>query len=224
MVQFTCDICAKVLKKSQVDKHWHSCHNDSVSCIECGKTLFGDDYKLHLTCDYGENAPQKEAHIIPPSSSSSSSDGTSLSGRVKRKESRRDRWQVSIQAAHAKIDELDSSLGSLVEFLGQLENVPTKERKFIAFCMNGGRLRDQRKAKALFDFIMRIDDEAFEEEKQEKQEKKKKKKKKGRKEEEKVEEEPSAEEEKVEKKKKKKDKKDKKKKKRRKEEEEEEDA
>ena len=52
MVVFTCETCYATLKKNQVDKHcegkcrsaWH------FTCVECGKTFAGFDYKEHNEC------------------------------------------------------------------------------------------------------------------------------------------------------------------------------
>ena len=52
MVVFTCETCYATLKKNQVDKHcegkcrsaWH------FTCVECGKTFGGFEYKEHNEC------------------------------------------------------------------------------------------------------------------------------------------------------------------------------
>ena len=52
MVVFTCETCFAVLKKQQIDKHctgkcsnaWH------FTCVECGKTFEGYEYKDHNEC------------------------------------------------------------------------------------------------------------------------------------------------------------------------------
>ena len=52
MVSFTCESCYCVLKKSQVDKHCvGKCRNAwGFTCVECGKTFEGYDYKDHNEC------------------------------------------------------------------------------------------------------------------------------------------------------------------------------
>ena len=52
MVVFSCETCYATLKKNQVDKHcetkcrsaWH------FTCVECGKTFGGFEYKEHNEC------------------------------------------------------------------------------------------------------------------------------------------------------------------------------
>ena len=52
MVTFTCENCFATLKKQQVDKHCTGKCKDSwfFTCIECGKTFGGYDYKEHNEC------------------------------------------------------------------------------------------------------------------------------------------------------------------------------
>ncbi|CAG5983491.1 unnamed protein product [Menidia menidia] len=51
MVFFTCNACGESLKKAQVDKHVNMCRGCQVlSCIDCGKDFWGDDYKNHNKC------------------------------------------------------------------------------------------------------------------------------------------------------------------------------
>ena len=52
MVTFICETCNDTLKKQQIDRHcqtkcrsaWH------FTCVECGKTFAGFDYKEHNEC------------------------------------------------------------------------------------------------------------------------------------------------------------------------------
>ncbi|KAG9479724.1 hypothetical protein GDO78_011646 [Eleutherodactylus coqui] len=51
MVVFTCNACGESLKKGQVEKHLAICRNcQCLSCIDCGKDFWGEDYKAHLKC------------------------------------------------------------------------------------------------------------------------------------------------------------------------------
>ena len=52
MVVFTCETCFATLKKQQIDKHCvGKCkHAWAFTCIECGKTFEGFDYKEHNEC------------------------------------------------------------------------------------------------------------------------------------------------------------------------------
>ena len=51
MVFFVCDSCNETLKKNQVDKHAQRCRScASVTCVDCSKTFWGDDYAQHTSC------------------------------------------------------------------------------------------------------------------------------------------------------------------------------
>eukprot|EP00979_Chaetoceros_neogracilis_P016718 scaffold9194_cov188-Chaetoceros_neogracile.AAC.1 len=50
MVFFSCDKCAESLKKSKVDAHAMRCRCESVSCVDCSVSFWGDDYKQHTSC------------------------------------------------------------------------------------------------------------------------------------------------------------------------------
>ena len=52
MVFFTCNACGASLKKNQVEKHYQNeCRNCEVlSCMDCGKDFYGDDYAAHIKC------------------------------------------------------------------------------------------------------------------------------------------------------------------------------
>ena len=52
MVTFVCELCFAVLKKQQIDKHCTGkCKNAwAFTCVECGKTFEGFDYKDHNEC------------------------------------------------------------------------------------------------------------------------------------------------------------------------------
>lgn len=52
MVFFTCNACGASLKKNQVEKHYQNeCPNCEVlSCIDCGRDFFGDEYAGHTKC------------------------------------------------------------------------------------------------------------------------------------------------------------------------------
>ncbi|KAK3520574.1 hypothetical protein QTP70_027332 [Hemibagrus guttatus] len=51
MVFFTCNACGESLKKAQIPKHTSMCRGCQVlSCIDCGKDFWGEDYKSHVKC------------------------------------------------------------------------------------------------------------------------------------------------------------------------------
>ena len=52
MVYFTCDACGEQLKKPNVEKHYQQkCRNCyKLTCIDCLKDFFGDEYQEHNAC------------------------------------------------------------------------------------------------------------------------------------------------------------------------------
>lgn len=68
MVFFTCNACGESVKKMQVEKHVSICRNcECLSCIDCGKDFWGDDYKNHVKCiredqKYGGKGYEGKAH------------------------------------------------------------------------------------------------------------------------------------------------------------------
>jgi cell growth-regulating nucleolar protein len=51
MVVFICETCQETIKKNQVDKHCGRCRNAwHFTCIECGKTFGGFEFKEHNEC------------------------------------------------------------------------------------------------------------------------------------------------------------------------------
>ena len=52
MVSFTCNACGQTVRKNQVEKHYQSnCPNCEVlSCIDCGKDFYGEEYSTHTSC------------------------------------------------------------------------------------------------------------------------------------------------------------------------------
>ena len=52
MVVFTCNACGVSVKKNRVDKHWQTeCPGCEVlSCMDCGKDFYGDEYVSHTSC------------------------------------------------------------------------------------------------------------------------------------------------------------------------------
>jgi hypothetical protein len=66
MVFFSCDGCAEMLKKNQVDAHARKCRScDSVSCVDCSVSFWGGRYIQDLV-----NTQMKKNHMIRKSMSS----------------------------------------------------------------------------------------------------------------------------------------------------------
>ncbi|XP_068450789.1 cell growth-regulating nucleolar protein [Clinocottus analis] len=114
MVFFTCNACGESLKKAQVDKHVGMCRGCQVlSCIDCGKDFWGDDYKNHLKCisedqKYGGKGYEAKAN----------------KGDVKQQQ-----W---IQRVHDAMNKpgVSAKLKGVLQQVSSYDNVPRKKAKF----------------------------------------------------------------------------------------------
>ncbi|XP_007451566.1 PREDICTED: cell growth-regulating nucleolar protein [Lipotes vexillifer] len=127
MVFFTCNACGESVKKIQVEKHVALCRNcECLSCIDCGKDFWGDDYKNHVKCisedqKYGGKGYEGKTH----------------------------KGDVKQQAWIQKINELIKrpNVGPKVrELLGQIsgfDNVPRKRAKFQNWMKNSLKVHNE---------------------------------------------------------------------------------
>nr|XP_028599400.1 cell growth-regulating nucleolar protein isoform X1 [Podarcis muralis]XP_028599402.1 cell growth-regulating nucleolar protein isoform X1 [Podarcis muralis] len=114
MVVFTCNACGESVKKGQVEKHVIVCRNcQCLSCMDCGKDFWGDDYKCHVKClsedqKYGGKGYEAKAH----------------KGDVKQQE-----W---IQKIHQAIKEtnINPKVRDILEQMYTYDNIPRKKGKF----------------------------------------------------------------------------------------------
>eukprot|EP00118_Oscarella_pearsei_P004643 m.20148 g.20148 ORF g.20148 m.20148 type:complete len:147 (+) comp27980_c0_seq2:27-467(+) len=115
MVFFTCNACGQSVKKGQVEKHYRSeCPNcNSLSCIDCGKEFYGDDYIQHTSCVSEAEKYQGKFYKMP--------EGGAPKGERKQKE-----WIERVSRATATTPRLQR----LVDRLLTYANIPRKEAKF----------------------------------------------------------------------------------------------
>lgn len=114
MVFFTCNACGESVKKIQVEKHVSNCRNcECLSCIDCGKDFWGDDYKSHVKCI---------------------SEGQKYGG--KGYEAKTHKGDAKQQAWIQKINELikkpnvSPKVRELLQQISAFDNVPRKRRSF----------------------------------------------------------------------------------------------
>ncbi|XP_042325834.1 cell growth-regulating nucleolar protein isoform X2 [Sceloporus undulatus] len=114
MVVFTCNACGEAVKKGQVEKHVNICrHCQCLSCMDCGKDFWGDDYKCHVKCisedqKYGGKGYEAKAH----------------KGDAKQQE-----W---IQRIHETIKKtnMNPKVREILEQMYAYDNIPRKKKKF----------------------------------------------------------------------------------------------
>uniref|UniRef100_A0A3P8RSJ3 Cell growth-regulating nucleolar protein n=1 Tax=Amphiprion percula TaxID=161767 RepID=A0A3P8RSJ3_AMPPE len=114
MVFFTCNACGESLKKAQVDKHVNMCRGCQVlSCIDCGKDFWGNDYRNHNKCisedqKYGGKGYEAKAN----------------KGDVKQQQ-----WIQRINEAMNKPG-VSAKLRDVLRQVSTYDNVPRKKAKF----------------------------------------------------------------------------------------------
>ncbi|XP_061583826.1 cell growth-regulating nucleolar protein [Cololabis saira] len=142
MVFFTCNACGESLKKAQVDKHVNMCRGCQVlSCIDCGKDFWGDDYKNHNKCisedqKYGGKGYEAKAN----------------KGDVKQQQ-----WIQKIQDAMNK----PGVSAKLKDVLGQVstyDNVPRKKAKFQNWMRNSMKISNTSLHDEVWNILSAADD------------------------------------------------------------------
>ncbi|KAJ7999670.1 hypothetical protein DPEC_G00196820 [Dallia pectoralis] len=114
MVFFTCNACGESLKKAQVDKHVNMCRGcEILSCIDCGKDFWGNDYKNHIKCI---SEDQKYG-------------GKGFEAKSKKGDVKQQQWIQRIQEAMNKPG-INAQLKGVLQQVSSYDNVPRKKAKF----------------------------------------------------------------------------------------------
>lgn len=140
MVFFTCNACGESLKKAQVEKHVNICRGcRTLSCIDCGKDFWGDDYKNHLKCISEDQKYGGKGY-----------EAKSNKGDVKQQQ-----W---IQRIHEAMNKpgISSKLKDILGQVSSYDNVPRKKAKFQNWMKNSLKIHNT----ALHDQVWDIFSEA----------------------------------------------------------------
>lgn len=114
MVFFTCNACGESVKKIQVEKHVSICRNcECLSCIDCGKDFWGDDYKSHVKC-ISEN--QKYG-------------GKGYEAKTHKGDAKQQAWIQKINELIKKPN-VSPKVRELLQQISAFDNVPRKKAKF----------------------------------------------------------------------------------------------
>ncbi|XP_077157760.1 cell growth-regulating nucleolar protein isoform X2 [Paroedura picta] len=114
MVVFTCNSCGESVKKVQVEKHVNMCrHCEYLSCMDCGKDFWGEDYKCHVKCvsedqKYGGKGYEAKTH----------------KGDIKQQE-----WIQKIHEATEKVN-ISPKVRDILQQMNAFDNIPRKKAKF----------------------------------------------------------------------------------------------
>ncbi|XP_020668967.2 cell growth-regulating nucleolar protein isoform X1 [Pogona vitticeps] len=140
MVVFTCNACGESVKKGHVGKHVNICWScQCLSCMDCGRDFWGDDYKYHVKClsedqKYGGKGHEAKTH----------------KGDMKQQE-----W---IQKIHEAIREtnINPKVKDILEQMYAYDNIPRKKQKFQNWMANSLKIHST----ALQDQVWNIFSEA----------------------------------------------------------------
>ncbi|XP_070703124.1 cell growth-regulating nucleolar protein [Pempheris klunzingeri] len=141
MVFFTCNGCGESLKKAQVDKHVNICRGCQVlSCIDCGKDFWGDDYKDHNKCisedqKYGGKGYEAKAN----------------KGDVKQQQ-----WIQRVQEAMNKPG-VSAKLKDVLRQVSTYDNVPRKKAKFQNWMRNSLKIANTGLHDEVWDILAAAD-------------------------------------------------------------------
>ncbi|XP_016059209.1 PREDICTED: cell growth-regulating nucleolar protein [Miniopterus natalensis] len=114
MVFFTCNACGESVKKVQVEKHVAICRScECLSCIDCGKDFWGEDYKNHVKC-ISEN--QKYG-------------GKGYEGKAHRGDLKQQAWLQKVNEL-IKRPNVSPKVRELLEQISGFDNIPRKKAKF----------------------------------------------------------------------------------------------
>jgi len=128
MVYFTCNACGEQLKKPSVEKHYtQKCRKCTMlTCIDCLKDFYGDEYKDHKACMSEEQRYSKEGRA----------GWDAEKGQGNKGESRQKSWTSNLRAILAETQNIDNDVKNIVNTILDHENIPRKKPKFTNFVKN----------------------------------------------------------------------------------------
>ncbi|XP_074678226.1 cell growth-regulating nucleolar protein isoform X1 [Strix aluco] len=126
MVVFTCDACGESVKKAQVEKHVNICRNcQCLSCMDCGKDFWGDDYKEHVRC---VSEDQKYG-------------GKDFEAKTNKGDAKQQEWIQKIHQVMKKPN-ISPKVRNVLEQMRAFDNIPRKKVKFQNWMKNSLRITD----------------------------------------------------------------------------------
>ncbi|NXG04590.1 LYAR protein, partial [Sakesphorus luctuosus] len=126
MVVFTCNSCGEAVKKAQVEKHVNICRNcQCLSCMDCGKDFWGDDYKEHVKCI---SEDQKYG-------------GKGFEAKTSKGDAKQQEWIQKIHEVMKKPN-ISPKVRNILEQMRAFDNIPRKKVKFQNWIKNSLRITD----------------------------------------------------------------------------------
>ncbi|NWX45592.1 LYAR protein, partial [Steatornis caripensis] len=126
MVVFTCNACGESVKKAQVEKHVNACRNcQCLSCMDCGKDFWGDDYKEHVKC---VSEDQKYG-------------GKDFEAKTNKGDAKQQEWIQKIHEVMKKPN-ISPKVRNILEQMRVFDNIPRKKVKFQNWMKNSLKITD----------------------------------------------------------------------------------
>ncbi|KAK3094351.1 hypothetical protein FSP39_000694 [Pinctada imbricata] len=141
MVFFSCDACGESLKKNQVEKHYMTqCRRcESLSCVDCNKVFWGDEYKEHTKCITEAEKYSGKNYKPKPGANKG--------------EKKQNEWFEQVQEAIDK-NRGNKQLLFLLEKLKEYPNVPRKQKKFENFAKSSLNIRNANLVSQVWNLLM----------------------------------------------------------------------
>eukprot|EP00057_Strongylocentrotus_purpuratus_P030059 XP_780603.2 PREDICTED: E3 ubiquitin-protein ligase RBBP6 [Strongylocentrotus purpuratus] len=138
MVFFTCNACGQAIKKAQVEKHYQQrCRSCEVlSCMDCGKDFYGDEYKLHTQCISEDQKYGGKGYQAPQNSNKG--------------EAKQEQWLLRVREA-VGAGNISSNIKNLLEQIAEYPNVPRKKSKFENFVRNSLKVHHPKTIEQVWD-------------------------------------------------------------------------
>uniref|UniRef100_H3C118 Cell growth-regulating nucleolar protein n=1 Tax=Tetraodon nigroviridis TaxID=99883 RepID=H3C118_TETNG len=144
MVFFTCNGCGESLKKAQVENHVNICRKCQVlSCIDCGKDFWGDDYKNHNKCI---SEDQKYG-------------GKGFEAKANKGEVKQQQWIEKIHDAMNKPG-VSAKLKDVLGKVSAYDNVPRKKAKFQNWMKNSLKINNTSLHDEVWDILAAADNDS----------------------------------------------------------------
>ncbi|CAJ1051460.1 cell growth-regulating nucleolar protein [Xyrichtys novacula] len=141
MVFFTCNGCGESLKKAQVEKHVNMCRGCQVlSCIDCGKDFWGDDYKNHIKCI---SEDQKYG-------------GKGFEAKANKGDVKQQQWLQRVHEAMNKPG-VGAKLKDVLRQVSAYDNVPRKKAKFQNWMRNSLKIANTSLHEEVWDILAEAD-------------------------------------------------------------------
>ncbi|NWW96166.1 LYAR protein, partial [Rhynochetos jubatus] len=157
MVVFTCSACGESVKKAQVEKHVNICRNcQCLSCMDCGKDFWGDDYKEHVKC---VSEDQKYG-------------GKDFEAKTNKGDAKQQEWIQKIHEVMKKPN-ISPKVRNILEQMRVFDNIPRKKVKFQNWMKNSLRITDSTLQDQVWDIFSEATKNISSEKEQEKPQQKK---------------------------------------------------